>query len=614
MTKPVQGPQFSPDGRDVVDGVDEDGNLSFRQVDIRDVSFVGRFGALAHSNTSNDISIGAKRFTLDRDENKFRIGDDVQIQSLDDFDCSMWGIVVDKDTTITPCEITVYVDDISDPVITGTNWELQVVARPKPGIERDTSTTEIAFAAVGSTMTFTVTADKFFPIGGKLLVTALELRTAAAIGLVKAYSGTSLVLEVVGKTATATGTFDSWAIALLDAPQNPQNYYAVDGMRVYTDPNGDDINDFGIMPGRVRDYDDTIDIVLGDFINKKLDAVWAAGTAQGGATQSANLPGTISSSGTSVTGTTTSFTESFESGAGAALNIDFNTQITEIDLFGPFNSIDPFHPAIITAGSVTTAVTNVASDTSLTTAAALGVTGATYKRGGPAMGSAALTYAVGVCVKDSDGTVDAFASSLTGEDGEGPSANLPDLPTGYTKFRTLALVTWDGLNPLVIKQPLKVHQAPVASEIGFDNWGTGGTGITAVDVQGAIEELADEKYDASNIVIGTYTPTLTAGANVAATTSGVCLYTRIGSRVFVNGAVNVDPTAGAGAATVLDISLPVSSNLAAATDLLGNACALGHNEAIGIVGEATNNRAQATWLSQTTANHTIVFNFQYTII
>jgi hypothetical protein len=66
---------------------------------------------------------------------------------------------------------------------------------------------------------------------------------------------------------------------------------------------------------------------------------------------------------------------------------------------------------------------------------------------------------------------------------------------------------------------------------------------------------------ALNIYAGTYTPTLTNIANVAASVAFICQYMRIGAVVTVSGICNITPTAAAGTLTELDITLPVASAL-----------------------------------------------------
>lgn len=69
----------------------------------------------------------------------------------------------------------------------------------------------------------------------------------------------------------------------------------------------------------------------------------------------------------------------------------------------------------------------------------------------------------------------------------------------------------------------------------------------------------------------TYTPTLTNATNVSSSTVRVHKWFRLGDVVVVNGSVSVTPTAAAGAATQLGISLPVSSNLTSVYDIRSGA-------------------------------------------
>jgi len=66
---------------------------------------------------------------------------------------------------------------------------------------------------------------------------------------------------------------------------------------------------------------------------------------------------------------------------------------------------------------------------------------------------------------------------------------------------------------------------------------------------------------------GTYTPTLTNVANVAASTAAVCQWMRVGSVVTVSGTVDIDPTAAG--TCVLRMSLPVASNFSAVNNAGG---------------------------------------------
>lgn len=116
------------------------------------------------------------------------------------------------------------------------------------------------------------------------------------------------------------------------------------------------------------------------------------------------------------------------------------------------------------------------------------------------------------------------------------------------------------------------------------------------------------------VASGTYTPTLTNVANVAASTAYKCQYTRTASVVTVSGKVDVDPTLAA-TSTQLGISLPVASNLAAAEDCAGTAaCPTIAAQSAAILGDAANNRAQMEWISGDITNQPMYFQFTYEVL
>jgi hypothetical protein len=112
---------------------------------------------------------------------------------------------------------------------------------------------------------------------------------------------------------------------------------------------------------------------------------------------------------------------------------------------------------------------------------------------------------------------------------------------------------------------------------------------------------------------GTYTPTLTGTANVAASTAYECQYLRVGATVTVSGKVDVDPTSAVD--TQLGISLPISSNFGAIEDCAGVAAAFAvAGQSAVIQADTTNDRALMRWLAVNTANQNMFFTFTYQII
>lgn len=115
---------------------------------------------------------------------------------------------------------------------------------------------------------------------------------------------------------------------------------------------------------------------------------------------------------------------------------------------------------------------------------------------------------------------------------------------------------------------------------------------------------------------GLYTPTITGAStdNVdSASASGDFMYMRTGNIVAVAGTVNVDPTA-AGVLTDVGITLPVTSNFAAATDAAGTAGAQGNDDVGSILADTTNDRAILRFTANVTTNQAFRVMFMYVVI
>lgn len=89
--------------------------------------------------------------------------------------------------------------------------------------------------------------------------------------------------------------------------------------------------------------------------------------------------------------------------------------------------------------------------------------------------------------------------------------------------------------------------------------------FTATDVEGALAELA---AGGITLAAGTYTPTVTAGANVISPTLTSATYSRVGDIVTV--AIRVGLITNASSTeSVVFCTLPVASNFSATTDATG---------------------------------------------
>lgn len=112
---------------------------------------------------------------------------------------------------------------------------------------------------------------------------------------------------------------------------------------------------------------------------------------------------------------------------------------------------------------------------------------------------------------------------------------------------------------------------------------------------------------------GTYTPTLTNVANLDASTANTTYYRRTGgllgaSSITIWGQVSVDPTANT-TLTKLGISLPVASNLTTAFQCGGVGSSTVVGQTGGILGDATNDRAELDFISTDTASRAMQFQF-----
>lgn len=113
---------------------------------------------------------------------------------------------------------------------------------------------------------------------------------------------------------------------------------------------------------------------------------------------------------------------------------------------------------------------------------------------------------------------------------------------------------------------------------------------------------------------GTYTPTLTNGTNVTASTSYICQYLRVGNVVTVSGLVDIDPTT-VSLATELGVSLPIASALATSQQCAGAGSSPGIvGQSSAILGDATNDRASISYICSSDTNQAMYFTFTYQVL
>jgi len=117
------------------------------------------------------------------------------------------------------------------------------------------------------------------------------------------------------------------------------------------------------------------------------------------------------------------------------------------------------------------------------------------------------------------------------------------------------------------------------------------------------------------VASGVYTPTLTNGVNVAASTAYECHWTRVGKVVTVSGQVGIDPTAGA-TLTELGVSLPIASAFSAGRQLGGVAASEGAASlSARVTADIANDRASIAYTNTAdVAARDWSFTFQYLVV
>lgn len=131
-----------------------------------------------------------------------------------------------------------------------------------------------------------------------------------------------------------------------------------------------------------------------------------------------------------------------------------------------------------------------------------------------------------------------------------------------------------------------------------------------------IGTTASSARTALELANGTWTPTLTLGANAAASTAPAAwMYTRIGNMVHFAGRITVDPTLAL-TNTIVEATLPIASNFSATSNACGNATSSNNAEqSYGYVDASiANDRLVINTSHSTTANRGWFVTGMYQII
>jgi len=155
-------------------------------------------------------------------------------------------------------------------------------------------------------------------------------------------------------------------------------------------------------------------------------------------------------------------------------------------------------------------------------------------------------------------------------------------------------------------QPLLIS----GSTVTLDSTSTGKAVLSSTGL--AVTGTLSATVGTGTIGWGTYTPTLTNGTNVAASTAVACQYSRNGATVTVSGNFSLDTTSTG--QTDMRISLPIASNIAVSNNVGGVACSNDSTSVFAIRGDATNDTALLQGYSNNASNTDMFFTFTYQII
>jgi hypothetical protein len=423
------------------------------------------------------------------------------------------------------------------------------VLSPEPGaaITEDFSSTSVN-PTTGGPWTFTVTAGRFFPIGGTLLIRPLADWTIALIGEVSAYNSTSLTVTLRATNATVSQAYTSWSIALLDSPPAKMPVLSIVGLSVDTSDIASANSPVTIEPGYVMDSSGTVLLSLETAITKYLDVDWAAGTNQGGIFRTP-LAGTVTAAGSTITGSGTTFT----------IDLSYPDALTDYVNSGGVEH-DISSSSIVSTDSDSAEVVTITNNTSMAVNPTLaGAAGAAYYRNGFFAQTTTGQWFPTLIRKDSDGSIDAvFAcSTVSGE---------PDMPSGYTRYRVIAAL--DNVSGAGIVEHHIHNNAPFAPIQGaYVSWASAGQPTLPNDRVLGESTSVLRSVGASTVTLlrAALTGDVTASQNSNTTTiaNDVVTYAKMQnvsatSRVLgriTSGAGDVEELTGANVATILGTAI-----------------------------------------------------------
>lgn len=284
--------------------------------------------------------------------------------------------------------------------------------------------------------------------------------------------------------------------------------------------------------------------------------------------------------------------------------------------------------ALAMTGDVTAPSTGLSTGTIATTLANVGTAGTYTKitfnaKGLETSGSSAVLASADYANQGTTTTV------LHGNAAGNPSWGAVDLSTDVTGSLPAASVAGTALVAAAIGTTVQAYDADLTTWAGITPGANVGTFLATPSSANLRAALTDETgtgaavfadapsinaptSPAGTVYSGTYTPTIGAVTNVAATNARKCQYMRVGNYVHVAGQCDIDPTATG--FTRFSITLPVASNLATIYDLGGSGATDNTaSQAVLMQGDVAGDSVDAYWQATSAALQQITFSFGYEV-
>lgn len=235
--------------------------------------------------------------------------------------------------------------------------------------------------------------------------------------------------------------------------------YQQNGLRLIS--GGASSSTFTLTAGSTRDSTNNIDLVLSTNVVFDLGTFTTLSFGIPINIVTVNLAGTISNTGSSIAGVGTAFFTDFGNPANTCFNADYTDQLLKVGGASYTTS-----PLISVFGGAADKVVTTTSNTAATDQGNITATNSIYSRCGKVTtaSGANLDYLVLLTKKDTDDSIGVAVSSFT-------ATGVPDLPAGYTRFRSVGHINIGGTGSSIAfnytAQPLLPAPATAQGDMAY---------------------------------------------------------------------------------------------------------------------------------------------------